>query len=36
MLGEKPIEQRRADAADMEEAGGRGGEADDNAHVGAV
>ena len=33
MRGEQPVEQRRARAADMQEAGGRGGEADDDAHA---
>src|SRR5260370_2021114 len=32
VAGEQPVEQRRAGAADMEEAGRRGGKADDDAH----
>ena len=36
MPGEQPVEQRGAGAADMEKAGRRGGETDDDAHIGAV
>src|SRR5665213_812796 len=32
MLGKKPVEQGGAGAADMQESGGRGGEADDGCH----
>ena len=36
MLREQPIEERRARAANVKEAGGRGGEADDDGHDRAV
>src|SRR5579883_3514850 len=33
MLGEEPVEERRARSSDMKKAGGRGGEADDGGHL---